>query len=727
MRVGAGSATRHVVQCCASALSERVRLSSGVPVRPSGREGPATDASRDGAAGPEAEIVQARQSRSTLTLIRGYVAPWYTRGPVRDPDQRGGNGGGMLGERENGSSRGRSPANVAGPLLISLSVVGVAGAAGQTSPASVQSRVFAPGVISTEAIEHGAAFTPDGESLYFTRRSGRWGDGGGPSSIMVAHRSGDGWSRPEPASFNSDFDDSDPFVSPDGARIYFTSNRPGGLGAADIWVFEPARGGADNPRPLAGDVNSAGEEYSPVITLSGNLYFASTRPGGLGRGDLYVAEPTGEGFGAPRNLGPEVNSPFGEWNLLVDPTEDVLIFEGSGRALNLSTPGDLYLSRRTSNGWSPSVPMTGLNTTGSELMPRLTPEGDRLLFASSGSLEGVHTDVFETPLRPLLDRVGSSRPALLAASRSGAHVAVVDPQTLQISRRIETGAGPHEVAALTDGWGAAAAYGIFPTPHAEAVSSHPGWEEVAEGNTVTVFDAGGVGPSETLTIPDCRRAHGILASEDGAVAWITCEEEATVVELSMPDGAVRQRWATDHVGSHRLVATHRGRYLVVANVEAGNVTVIDRHRGARTVLDTGGGSEGLAATTDGRVWVAASAIDTLSEVDPATGTVLRSMPSRGRFPISLAVDEERGEIWVANMGPRSVDILGLEDGEHRHRIQLDSGPLRVLVVPGSRHAYVSLPRENAIAVVDRESRQVVARVPDVMEVDGLDWVMLPPP
>jgi Tol biopolymer transport system component len=58
-------------------------------------------------------------------------------------------------------------------------------------------------------------------------------------------------------------------------------------------------------------VNSAASETGAAISKDGlSLYFGSTRPGGVGNTDLYVARRTSqeEPWGAPVNLGPVVNS-----------------------------------------------------------------------------------------------------------------------------------------------------------------------------------------------------------------------------------------------------------------------------------------------------------------------------------------------------------------------------------------------------------------------------------
>ena len=227
----------------------------------------------------------------------------------------------------------------------------------------------------------GLSFAPDGNRAYWVEWNGTWGGERTTPSVIYVSRHRDGrWSRPEPALPPGDYNDSDPFVSPDGLWLYFVSTRPTGGGDEttdrNIW----RRGLTGESQPELVPVNSDAEEYSPVIVESGAIYFASDRPGGPGRGDIYRAPPNGDAFGTPEPLGPEINSPTGEWNVWVSADEKELMFEASSRPGNVSVPGDLYYSRRGPGRWAPALRVKSLNTTSSELMPRLHPDGKTLYF-----------------------------------------------------------------------------------------------------------------------------------------------------------------------------------------------------------------------------------------------------------------------------------------------------------------------------------------------------------
>jgi hypothetical protein len=141
------------------------------------------------------------------------------------------------------------------------------------------------------------------------------------TSVDTAGRFGD-WSAPVNLGegVNSAFDEFLPELSKKGRSLYFASNRPGPFGGEDLWVSRRASpddpwGAAEN---LGGVVNGPFNERSPALSRDGHLlFFASTRPGGLGGFDIWVSwrAHTHDDFAwqPPVNLGSGVNSPAADF------------------------------------------------------------------------------------------------------------------------------------------------------------------------------------------------------------------------------------------------------------------------------------------------------------------------------------------------------------------------------------------------------------------------------
>jgi Tol biopolymer transport system component len=239
---------------------------------------------------------------------------------------------------------------------------------------------------ATREDELNAAFTPHGDTVYFTRKSG---DRSGV--IMVATREQGRWSAPQVAPFSGQFADYDPFVTPDGRRLLWMSNRPvDGTPKSDfdIWMVERRGTGWGAPVRLEAPVNSEASEYYPTVSADGTLYFSSNREGGMGRGDLYRSRSVGGRYAEVESLGDPVNSPAFEGDPFISPDGQFLIFTAWGRPGG-DPDGDLYIAYRRGSGWNAAIPLPpGINTPAQEYAPIVSPDGKWLYFASYRPIEG---------------------------------------------------------------------------------------------------------------------------------------------------------------------------------------------------------------------------------------------------------------------------------------------------------------------------------------------------
>lgn len=104
------------------------------------------------------------------------------------------------------------------------------------------------------------------------------------------------------------------------------------------------------------------------------------------------------------NLGNTLNSEKGEWNLELNKEGDIIIFEASERAENLSSYGDLYISFKSNNEWSLPQNIQEVNTTGSDLYPELIEDDNILYFSSSDSLESTQTNIYFIEFEHIYDK-----------------------------------------------------------------------------------------------------------------------------------------------------------------------------------------------------------------------------------------------------------------------------------------------------------------------------------
>ncbi len=265
---------------------------------------------------------------------------------------------------------------------------------GQKRPGRT-AQVFAPGVVSTEKEELNSVFTPDGREFYFAVGRGRmqW-------TIQVMKRTGRGWSAPQVASFSGAYSDVDLFITADGRKLYYCSNRPlSGKGEPkedfDIWVVERAGQGWSEPRHLGAAVNTENPEFYPSLTRAGLLFFQSIRPDGRGGGDFYFARTEQGVFQPSQNAGSVLNTEHFESDPYISPAGDFLIFStnppgGFGQ-------GDLHVSFRTKDGsWTAPKNMgAGVNSKAHENCAMLTPDGKYLFFTRAGDIYWVDARIIE--------------------------------------------------------------------------------------------------------------------------------------------------------------------------------------------------------------------------------------------------------------------------------------------------------------------------------------------
>jgi hypothetical protein len=130
------------------------------------------------------------------------------------------------------------------------------------------------------------------------------------SGIFIASISGTEITAVKPFRYNNpQYNIGQPSVSADGKYLYFASDMPGGLGGSDIWYCEFTDNDWGPPVNAGSSINSAAVDNYPFIHPSGRLYFSSNREGGLGGLDIYYSLREGNSWGRPSKLPAPVNSP----------------------------------------------------------------------------------------------------------------------------------------------------------------------------------------------------------------------------------------------------------------------------------------------------------------------------------------------------------------------------------------------------------------------------------
>jgi Tol biopolymer transport system component len=213
------------------------------------------------------------------------------------------------------------------------------------------------------------------------------------SNPLAAPRYSD-WATPLNlgATINSTFNDFGAATSKDGLHLYFTSDRPGGFGANDIWVSE--RSSLDSPWGvpinLGPVVNTSAIDAVPFLSRDEHwLFFNSNRDGGFGANDIWVSYRTHTkddfGWEPPINLGSGVNTAFFDQGASYVANEDggaPMLFFGSDRPGGLGF-SDIYASELQADGsFGPAQLVVQLSSPAGDLRPSVRFDGLEVIFFS---------------------------------------------------------------------------------------------------------------------------------------------------------------------------------------------------------------------------------------------------------------------------------------------------------------------------------------------------------
>src|SRR5580704_6204510 len=299
-------------------------------------------------------------------------------------------------------------------------------------------------------------------------------------------------------------------------------------------------------------------------------------------------------------------------------------------------------------------------------------------------------------------------PALLVLNKAANSLAIVDPATKQVVARIDTGEGPHEVAASDDGKLAFVTNYGAKTP----------------GNSLSVIDLVAQKEIHRVDLGALGRPHGVLFA-DGKV-YLTAELNKLIARYDPDTNKVDWLLGIGQNRTHMLVRTKYLNEIFTSNVDSGTVTAIEKSTDPsgwkETNIPVGKAVEGIDLSPDDReVWAANAGSGTVSIIDAATSKVTQTIDVRtkhsnrlkftpdGKF--ALISDPATGELVIVDTATRTITKM----------LDVGNNPGGILIVPDGSRAYVALAGDNAVAVIDLHTLEVSGKIPTGQGPDGLAW------
>ncbi|MFM2195664.1 MAG: hypothetical protein RL092_1264 [Bacteroidota bacterium] len=132
--------------------------------------------------------------------------------------------------------------------------------------------------------------------------------------LLLFKKNGEEWVQDETFNFNDKHFSTGHGAFDNSGNIVFASDRPGGMGGADLYEVSFKDGKWSNPVNLGEKINTTSDEVFPFYAKDGTLYFSSKGWAGMGGMDVFMATKKNN----PENLGIPINTPSDDFAFYID-------------------------------------------------------------------------------------------------------------------------------------------------------------------------------------------------------------------------------------------------------------------------------------------------------------------------------------------------------------------------------------------------------------------------
>jgi outer membrane protein OmpA-like peptidoglycan-associated protein len=207
--------------------------------------------------------------------------------------------------------------------------------------------------------------------------------------VYISYKKNGNWTTPVQMgpNLNTNNHDASIGLSADGQTLFIYRSVDGNVvskAGGDLYVSKLDGNEWTVAEKLPDRINTRHWESSVSISEDGQtLFFTSNRPSGLGGTDIFMSKKLADGsWDKPKNLGPSINTPYDEENPVLHPDGKLLYFSSKGH--NSIGGFDIFYSRLNENGkWSKPENMgIPINTAHDDLHFAMSTDGTRMYFSS---------------------------------------------------------------------------------------------------------------------------------------------------------------------------------------------------------------------------------------------------------------------------------------------------------------------------------------------------------
>ena len=198
--------------------------------------------------------------------------------------------------------------------------------------------------ITTDFNDGPVTFNENGNIMYYSRNNSienylkNISDTSNKLGIYSAELINGIWTNIKPFTYNNpSYSFCTPALTPDGERIYFSSDMPGGNGGMDLYYCNRRNNDWDQPVNLGPVINTPKNESFPFACKYGKLFFASDGHKGFGGKDLFYTQEINGDWIIPVHMDSAINSEADDFGIVIDST-----FENGYFSTNRRKTDDIF-------------------------------------------------------------------------------------------------------------------------------------------------------------------------------------------------------------------------------------------------------------------------------------------------------------------------------------------------------------------------------------------------
>jgi len=325
--------------------------------------------------------------------------------------------------------------------------------------------------------------------------------------------------------------------------------------------------------------------------------------------------------------------------------------------------------------------------------------------------------------------------SLLALSKAGHVLDIIDPVTLKIVAQVPVGPDPHEVSASTDG--------------KIAYVTNMGNGDSYEINVIDLIAQKRLANIDTRPL---YGPHGITCV--GGEVWFTAQDSKAIGRYNPADGKLDWSMGTGQNFTHMIYVAPDEKKIYVTNAHSGTVSIIEnaeqtrepqgpppgmqdkspmghpfpggkpRRDWSETTIHVSNGSEGFDVSPDGReIWTAAADDGVISVIDTGARKVTATIDAKIFGANRLKFTPDGKLVFISSL--RSGDLFIYDAATHKElkRINIGHGAAGILMDPDGSRAFVACTGDNYIAVVNLKTLELTKQRIDIGGPDGMEWAV----